>query len=340
MVEKEKVDVVLLDILMPRMHGIEVLARLKAMRPELPVIALTAVNEAATATKMMKLGAFDYLTKPFDLEALCAVIASAIGSRRQPAHAGGRQANAGASVLLVGREIPILATLRLLLTPHPTTIAYTVAAAVAWLTTTRPALVMLDDSIDHLRLIDVARVVRRAAPDCALIAGTAGAENASLLAELAAVQPDAVIPKPYVLEELFARVQTLLALKLRGELRVKRFTPYVIKAIAQVCESYSVISLEAASRASGSSRGYLARLFPAEFGMSFWEYVTAVRLEVVKQLLFETDHKLVHIAELVGFSDAPHLSRVFRQRVGQSPGAYRQSIRRIGSGQNLEGQSR
>ena len=223
--------------------------------------------------------------------------------------------------------------------PHPTAIAYTAATAVAWLTTLKPALVMLDDSIDRLGFIDVARVVRRTAPDCALIAGTGAVEDASLLAELAAVQPDAVIPKPYVLEELFARVQTLLALKLRVPPDIRRFTPYVIKAIAQVCEGYNVISLEAASRASGSSRSYLARLFPAEFGMSFWDYVTAVRLEVVKHLLFETDHKLVHIAELVGFSDAPHLSRVFRQRIGQSPGVYRQSIRRIGSGQNLEGQS-
>src|SRR5437762_14384222 len=114
MVEKEKVDVVLLDILMPRMHGIEVLARLKAMRPELPVIALTAVNEAATATKMMKLGAYDYVTKPFAPEALCAMIAAAIGARKPVGRAEARPTNLRASVLLVGRTIPILATLKLL----------------------------------------------------------------------------------------------------------------------------------------------------------------------------------------------------------------------------------
>ena len=67
---REAVDVVLTDIRMPGMEGIELLARLKAMQPELPVIMLTAFGTIDSAIEAMRLGAFDYLTKPFSRDQL------------------------------------------------------------------------------------------------------------------------------------------------------------------------------------------------------------------------------------------------------------------------------
>ncbi len=64
------VDVVISDVKMPGMDGIELLSRLKAMQPDLPVIMLTAHGTIGSAVEAMKLGAFDYLTKPFTREQL------------------------------------------------------------------------------------------------------------------------------------------------------------------------------------------------------------------------------------------------------------------------------
>ncbi len=67
-------DVVLLDVLMPGLDGLEVLERLKAENPRAPVIMLTATKTVKTAVTAMKLGAFDYVTKPFDVEELLIII--------------------------------------------------------------------------------------------------------------------------------------------------------------------------------------------------------------------------------------------------------------------------
>lgn len=67
-------DLVLLDLKMPGMDGIQVLGELKKINPELEIILVTAYGTIDTAVNAMKLGAFDYLTKPIDLEELVAVI--------------------------------------------------------------------------------------------------------------------------------------------------------------------------------------------------------------------------------------------------------------------------
>ena len=67
-------DVILLDVLMPGIDGLEVLERLKAETPGTPVIMLTATRTVKTAVTAMKLGAFDYVSKPFDVEELLIII--------------------------------------------------------------------------------------------------------------------------------------------------------------------------------------------------------------------------------------------------------------------------
>ena len=59
-------SVVFLDMMMPHMSGIETLKKIKGINKDLPVIMLTGVNDASSAVQAMKLGAFDFITKPFD----------------------------------------------------------------------------------------------------------------------------------------------------------------------------------------------------------------------------------------------------------------------------------
>ncbi len=74
MLEQNEYDVLLLDLNMPRIPGIEVLKKMKALDIPTEVIILTANATVSTAVEAMKLSAYDYLTKPFRLEELSSII--------------------------------------------------------------------------------------------------------------------------------------------------------------------------------------------------------------------------------------------------------------------------
>jgi len=75
-------DLMLLDVRMPGMSGLEVLAKMKAVRPDLPVILLTAYIDVRDAVAAIKQGALDYLEKPVDLDELIAAVDDALGAPR------------------------------------------------------------------------------------------------------------------------------------------------------------------------------------------------------------------------------------------------------------------
>jgi DNA-binding NtrC family response regulator len=81
-VDENDYDVIILDIMMPKIDGLEELQRVKETHPDVDVIMVTGHSQIETAVRSMKLGAFDYLPKPFDPDELELVVERALERRR------------------------------------------------------------------------------------------------------------------------------------------------------------------------------------------------------------------------------------------------------------------
>jgi len=77
-VEKKFYDLILMDIRMSRMGGIESLKQIKAISPGIPIIIMTAYASVNTAIDALKSGAYDYLTKPLDIDELKILVNKAL----------------------------------------------------------------------------------------------------------------------------------------------------------------------------------------------------------------------------------------------------------------------
>ncbi|MBW1772852.1 MAG: FAD-dependent oxidoreductase [Deltaproteobacteria bacterium] len=98
---KESFHLMLLDIKMPGMDGVEVLKRAREIHPELPVVMMTAYATVETAVEAMKIGAMDYLMKPFDPDSLVPLIVQLYQGIQR---AGERRIEVGAVILAAGFE--------------------------------------------------------------------------------------------------------------------------------------------------------------------------------------------------------------------------------------------
>ena len=91
-------NLILLDVAMPGIDGVELLKQLTSEYPRVPVVMLTANNNARTAVKALKLGAVDYLNKPFDVEELLGLIGETIETA---------EAENGSEPIAVSRRIAV-----------------------------------------------------------------------------------------------------------------------------------------------------------------------------------------------------------------------------------------
>src|SRR5690606_14587440 len=73
-IEREPPSLVLSDLKMPRLSGMELLKRIQTEHAEIPVVIMTAYGTIQSAVEAMRLGAYDYLTKPIDYEELRIVV--------------------------------------------------------------------------------------------------------------------------------------------------------------------------------------------------------------------------------------------------------------------------
>src|SRR5215210_4385599 len=82
LLEREDFDVVVTDINMRGMNGVELTERIAKNRHDVPVIVITAFGSVETATAVLRAGAYDFITKPFEIDQLVVAVERAIQNRR------------------------------------------------------------------------------------------------------------------------------------------------------------------------------------------------------------------------------------------------------------------
>lgn len=329
------VDLVLLDLRLPGMDGIEVLRRMKATKPQMQVVIVTAVIDVRTAVETMKLGAFDYLTKPFSEEELLSVCERALSRRSDTSSSGAQRDQTplsgearGERVLLVGCVPGMLATLKLALDRFCVAhLAGNVTSALWQLANGPPQLLLVDASLPSAECSRLLHVMRSSYPDRRILLISSNDPTSALRAELVSFPRYENIEDPLRFRALLQEIFTLISIgRAPGDLPFS-MTLHITKAICYIGRHYAeAFTVKAMAHAIGVSEGYLGHLFSAELEMSVKQCVTRVRLEVAKQLLSDRSYTLEHIGEIAGFHDGPRLSHTFRRFTGLAPGDYRRHI--------------
>ncbi|MGB8274097.1 MAG: nitrogen regulation protein NR(I) [Alphaproteobacteria bacterium] len=107
-------DLVITDVVMPDENGLDLIPRIRKIRPDLRVIVMSAQNTLLTAVKATERGAFEYLPKPFDLNELVGVVRRALTERRPTAEEDLSREEGDEQLPLIGRSPAMQETYRVL----------------------------------------------------------------------------------------------------------------------------------------------------------------------------------------------------------------------------------
>jgi CheY-like chemotaxis protein/AraC-like DNA-binding protein len=335
-IRAQPVDLVLLDILMPEVDGIEILQELRTFAPTLPVIMMTAVKTVLTAVSAMKLGAHDYITKPFQDASLLASIRTALEARAGPrtmAGDGGGPGSASRSaranrILVVEGDLGWRAALAVTLgIVASVETASSLDEALNRLLKARPTCVILKPRRSSAEAARFLGAVHAQLPGCpALVISDDPHLQAALAWEPLNIR--GVLRPPVAHAEV---VDRMMAIALPGR-DTNRSWPRLSLSVSAAIDHLGAhfgedLNVATLAGVAGISASHLAHLFRAETGLTVRDYVTRVRVEITRDLLQHTDDTLAQIAAFVGFFDASHLARVFRQLQGQRPNACRRLAR-------------
>ena len=103
MVTRGEGDLLITDVSMPDGNAFDVMPKIRKLRPELPIVVMSAQNTFMTAIRASELGAYEYLPKPFDITEVLAVVGRALAEARRPVDAE-RRAEESENMPLVGRS--------------------------------------------------------------------------------------------------------------------------------------------------------------------------------------------------------------------------------------------
>jgi two-component system nitrogen regulation response regulator GlnG len=97
-------DLLITDVAMPDGNAFDIMPKVKKLRPDLPIVVMSAQNTFMTAIRANEVGAYEYLPKPFDITEVLSVVARALADAKKPTAGGKKADEPGETMPLVGRS--------------------------------------------------------------------------------------------------------------------------------------------------------------------------------------------------------------------------------------------
>lgn len=347
---QEPVQIVLTDILMPGMTGLELMDISRRRHPYVKWVVISAYSEFAYAQEAVRLGARDYLLKPIGKERLTALIATLQEE--------------------LGREAALLDESRLLkqnLKYLREAVFHRLAAGLD--TGCLDMTAMLPEGALHLILVTLEGdqpaqldhfIVDNVLSELIELRGggfVASLDGGRLLGLVALPEDGNAFDafREELLAHLRRYVKAPFQLAHSGRLRDIAAVPQEVRRLARETTEPSAaeaappreagavdvaiqyikahyaddLSLEKVASVVYLNAVYFSQLFKHKTGMGYKEYVTQLRMERAKELLADPRLRLVDVAERIGYQDMRHFTQMFRKRFLLTPTEYRQQGERV-----------
>lgn len=321
LLDRGGVDVVILDLLLPKTDGFQVLQHLRTRPGHVPVVVISALSTSWTAATAMRLGAVDYITKPFDDAQVLTAVAEGLeaGSRDD---APGPSPRRESRTLCVGVPIGIRATLSILLgTAWVVEAVADVPAALARLAATSPDAIVVDVREETGRADEAPLARLRAAfPHAFIVAMVAGDDTRGVPGDADLT----LLRRPVSIGALLREIGAGVAHRADRGAGLSEVTRRTLDDLAA---HYQDATIERIGQTMRMAPYALSARFRQEVGIPLRAYVQTLRIEIAKTLLVETSESIATVAARVGWHDASHLSRIFATQLGCRPGVYRRRHR-------------
>ncbi|MDO4324619.1 MAG: response regulator [bacterium] len=296
LIENEKPDLVLTDIRMPKLDGIELTRLISEQYPEVSVIIISGYDDFAYARKAIQYGVKDYILKPVQREELIQSVSSVIYQQTQKDRA-----------YVSHRELDEILVL-----------------FVNWFSLqSKECLREGMEKVEKLFAELPASHRKKVASDMC----------SSLLYKVSmklgcSLNVTPVLPKGDETEEWIAWFQTFLedvAVQIRLHIEGEDYRQILLKMAKDYVEEHynEEISLNEIAAKTGFSSSYFSQIFKENVGCSFVQYRTKLRIEKAMEMIAFSKKNITEIAMKIGYNDTSYFVRAFKEYTGMTPSQYK-----------------
>ncbi len=302
-----KPQIILTDIRMPKMDGLEFIKRVRAIMPRVKIIILSGYDEFSYAQKALQYGVSDYVLKPVGVKELTRVLQELVRTM---------EADFSAEFFLIKAKKELDPESERYLNAIRLGDASKAQAALGEITRKLAAQKMAAEQLRNVCLELSDRVVEALQRDGIALPGDWQSGNERLYRELR----NSAVP-----DEIYGWLGQFTATIL-GYVAAKKDDGYHVairKALQYIDGHYAEeLSVKAVAEQVCLSPDYFSHIFKKVRGESFTDYLNRVRIRKATELLADNLYKVYEVSDMVGYSDYKYFSSVFKKITGVSPTDY------------------